>query len=294
MEHKHNAGKDLNISIIITLVVLAVEIVGGILSNSLALLSDAAHVFTHITALGLALVAVKLCSAIPTERKTFGYHRTEIIVALVNGLTLIVVAFFIVREAYQRYLFPEEIKGIQMLVIAVIGLIGNLIVLFKLKEHHSLSIRGAFLHVLGDTLSSVIVIFGAIWIYFTDNFIIDPVLSIIIAVIVAFSALSLIRDSLNVLLEGVPKGIKIDEVVKEMKKAKGVKGVHSINVWTLCSDVNALNAHVYVNETYIKNTEKIIKSINKRLDEKFNIRHTTLQFECKECKIPKKIGRIKH
>jgi len=179
-----------------------------------------------------------------------------------------------------------------MLVVAAIGLVANLFAAFKLHGHKDMNIRGAYLHVIGDTLSSFAVIAGAIVMRFTGLMVIDSIISLLIVAVLLFSVFRLLSEAFNVLLEGTPKGIKLDDVIAEMESIKGVKGVHSVHLWAICSHINVLSAHVEVDEPYVKNTGKIIRQVNKKL-QKFNIKHTTLQFECKKCKIPK-LRHIRH
>ncbi|MBL7101030.1 MAG: cation transporter [Nanoarchaeota archaeon] len=296
--HKHEETpgieKNLKISMIVIFLIFLAELIGGFLFNSLALLSDAAHMFVDVFALFLAWGAIKLAYKPPTEKKTYGLHRAEIFAALINGLILLVVIGIILYEAIQRLQHPEEVKSKGMLIIAGIGLIANLFVISKLKgHHHDINVKGAFLHVLGDTLSSVLIIFGGVYIMLTGNFIVDPILSILIVLIISIGSFKLIKESVNILLEGTPKHINIDEVIKEIKKVKKVKGVHYVHVWSVCSHINALSAHIDIDESLISKTSEIIKEVNKRL-KRFEIKHTTLQLECQECKVKEKLKHIKH
>lgn len=290
----HSIERNLKISIIAIFSIFLAELIGGFLFNSLALLSDAAHMFIDTFALFMAWCAIKLAHKLPTDKKTFGLHRTEVFAALINGLLLLAIIAGILYEAIQRIQSPEQVKGTGMLIIATIGLTVNLFVILKLKgHHHDINIRGAFLHVVGDTLSSILVIFGGIYIAFTGHYIVDPILSLIIVAIIGIGSLRLIKESVNILLEGTPSHININEVIREIKKVKKVRGVHYVHVWSLCSHINALSAHIDVEETLVSKTSKIIEEINERL-KKFNIRHTTLQIECKRCKIREKLRHMKH
>lgn len=293
--HKHDAvEKNLKISTIAIFLIFLAELIGGFLFNSLALLSDAAHMFIDAFALFMAWSAIKLAHKPPTDKKTFGLHRTEIFAALINGFLLLAIIAGILYEAIQRIQNPEQVKGIGMLTIASVGLIINLFVILKLKGYnHDLNIKGAFLHVVGDTLSSILVIFGGIYIAFTGYYITDPILSLIIVAVIGIGSLRLIKESVNILLEGTPSHINIDEVIREIKKVKKVRGVHYVHAWSLCSHINALSAHIDVDETLVSKTSKIIEEINERL-KKFNIRHTTLQIECERCKIKEKLRHMKH
>ena len=278
----HEVQKEFKFLIIITLAVLILEIIGGLISNSLALLSDAAHVFTDLFALSIGFIALKLAARKATTAKTFGYHRAEILSALINGIALILISLWIFYEAYQRIVSPPEVKTFEMLVVAFIGLAVNLWIIYKLHGYSDLNIRGIFLHALGDTLSSIAVIIGGVWITLSQQYIADPVMSIIIAVILLINSFRLVRESIHILLEGTPGDIKIDEVINAMK-VSGVKEVHDVHIWSICSSMRSLSAHIFTEDIKLAETENITKEINKILKENFNIEHTTLQFECTEC-----------
>ncbi|MEE9151435.1 MAG: cation diffusion facilitator family transporter [Thermoplasmata archaeon] len=279
------SSKKLKVAIALTSAILFAEIIGGIISNSLALLTDAAHVFMDVLALGLSLSALTIACRPLDEKATFGYHRAEIFAALINGLLLVIVVIFILREAYDRLVSPPEIRTYEMLVVASIGLVVNLFVTFTLRGHHDLNIRGAYLHVLGDTLSSFGVIVGGVLIILTGYYIVDPILSIIISCVIVYSSLRLLKESVDILMERTPKHIDIEKLKEGILKMEGVNGIHDLHVWSICSNVHALNAHLIVDTISVKDTEKITSEINKRLLQDYRISHTTLQFECNECSI---------
>lgn len=293
-EHRTMDSRKLKIAIILTSCILIVEIIGGIISNSLALLSDAAHVFMDVFALALSLSAITLACRPANEKATFGYHRAEIFAALINGLLLIVVVVFILREAYLRLLSPPEIKTTEMLVVAAIGLGVNLFVTFSLRGHHDLNMRGAYLHVLGDTLSSFGVIVGGILIILTGNHVVDPILGFLIAGVITYGSIRLIKESVDILMERTPKHIDVDKLKGEIVKVKGVIDIHDLHVWSICSNVHALNTHILVDSISVKETENITSEINRRLLEKFGISHITLQFECTDCGIKNMDGPMDH
>lgn len=296
MGHDHSqyhAKKALDVSLIVTLVFFFVELAGGFLTNSLALLSDAAHMLTHLFALFLAWGAFKISSRQPSDRRTFGFHRVEIFSALLNGFVLVGFGLVILYTAVVRVNQPAAVQSKEMMVFAIIGLLANLYVAHRLYGFSDLNIKGAFLHVVGDTLSSLLVIGGAIWMVFTNQFIVDAILSIFIALIIIVSSFRLIWDSVHILLEGTPKNVMINNIIKEIKKVKKVKDVHAIHIWSLCSHINMMSAHVLVNEKSIANTAVIINELNQRL-EKFGIRHTTFQFECARCNMCSRLREIKH
>ncbi len=281
--------KNLKLAIFLTAFIFFLEFAGGILSNSLALFSDAFHVLTDVVALVLSYGALKI-SARPSNRNvTFGYHRFEIFAALINGFTIIGIAIFIFYEAYGRVQAPPSVKGTQVFIIATIGLIVNTWAALKLHGHHDLNIKGAYLHVIGDAMASVAVIAGAVIIIFTGNDVIDPVLSILIGMMLLYGAVKLIFGSARILLEFAPKHVDADTLSKVMMEIEGIRGVHDIHIWSICSNIHAMSAHVLVDRIHVQQTEAMITEISQMLKDRFRILHTTLQFECAEC-VPVEIG----
>ncbi|MDW7727237.1 MAG: cation diffusion facilitator family transporter [Candidatus Methanoperedens sp.] len=281
--------RNLKIAIILTTFIFFMEFAGGIISNSLALLSDAAHVFMDAVALILAYGALKI-SARPSNRNvTFGYHRFEIFAALVNGMTIIGIAIFIFYEAFHRILDPPAVKGVEVLVIATIGLVVNVWVVTKLHGHSDLNIRGAYLHVLGDALASLAVIAGAIIIIFTGYNVVDPVLSILIGTFLLSGASRLVFGSARILLEFAPKHVNAEKLLDAMIEIEGVKGAHDIHIWSICSNIHAMSAHILVDRMHVQQTEGLVSEISRMVKGRFGIMHTTLQFECAEC-APVEIG----
>ena len=278
-----NINKNLKIAILLTTLIFFLELAGGIFSNSLALLSDSAHVLMDVIALLLTYGAIRI-SARPSNRNmTFGYHRFEIFAALINGLTIIGIGIFIFYEAYGRILEPQAVKGQEVLVIATIGLVVNAWVALKLHGHHDLNVKGAYLHVIGDALASIAVIAGAMVIIFTGKTIVDPVLSIVIGAMLLYGAFTLVIGSLRILLEFAPQHVNADTLSKVLMKIDGVKGIHDIHIWSICSHIHAMSAHVLVDRIHVQQTEILISNINKTVKDRFQILHTTLQFECAEC-----------
>jgi cobalt-zinc-cadmium efflux system protein len=275
--------KSMKIALIITVVFLLVEIAGGLLSGSLALISDAGHMFSDVLSLVLSLGAMTLALQLPTKERTYGYHRGEIFAAFINSLLLIGVSAGILWEAYQRTINPAPVQGGLMLIVACIGLCANLWVIFLLHGSHNLNVRSAFLHVVGDTISSVAVIVAAVWITLTGQVMIDPVLSAFIAVLIVISAVRLLRETVTILLQFTPQSVDFDAVVADMTTVSGVDGVHHVHLWSLCSDINVLDAHVYSCERDVEKIEQMKKAIKERL-KKYRILHSTLEFECDECK----------
>lgn len=291
-EHKHeNYGTNrtaLAIALSITALMMVVEFAGGILSGSLALLSDAAHMLTDTGALALALFALWFSRRPATSEKTYGFYRFEILSALLNGSILIVIAGFIFYEAFQRIINPPEVKGMLMLGVASIGLIANLAGAFILSKgsRENLNIRAALWHIISDALSSVGVIIGGIVILFTGFFLVDPIIGFIIGILVLRGALELLMESVNILLEATPKDIDLEEVTKEIKNIECVKDIHDLHIWTITSGLRACSAHVLVADMLTSKCADISVQIKQLLHDRFNIAHATLQFEsetCKEC-----------
>lgn len=288
---EENLDKNLKLAIILTSIILFMELIGGVLSNSLALLSDAAHVFMDVVALLLSYGAIKISARPSNSSVTFGFHRFEIFAALINGVTILLIAAFIVYEAYGRILDPPEVKGAQVLVIAVIGLIVNTWTAFKLHGHSDLNIRSAYLHVIGDALASIAVIAGAVIILLTGNNRVDPLLSILIAAMLLYGSFRLVIGSMRILLEFAPEHVDADTLSREIMNIEGIKGVHDIHIWSICSNIHAMSAHVLVDRIHVQQTEALISDISRIVSDRFNIMHTTLQFECAEC-TPVEIGHV--
>lgn len=293
-------------SIILTSLILVAEVIGGLLSGSLALLSDAAHVFMDIFALVLSFVALKLAIRPPDDQHSFGWHRLEVVAALINGASLFIISVGIWIEAVKRFQHPVAVRSTEMLIIAVIGLVVNVIVAFILGGHdhaHSgndhdhehdhahdtsskkrnLNVQSAFLHVLGDAISSVGVIIAAIIIHFTKIEWIDPLISILIGVIIFISAFRVLKSALHILIEGVPEGLSIKEINARMTTIEAVKTVHDLHVWNLGSDQVSLSAHVILEEPLENQPSLVMDQLKKLLDDEFHIQHTTIQFEKKPC-----------
>ncbi|MFH0903987.1 MAG: cation diffusion facilitator family transporter [Methanobacteriota archaeon] len=290
---EENLNKNLKLAIILTSIIFLMELIGGVMSNSLALLSDSAHVFMDVVALLLSYGAIKISARPSNSSMTFGYHRFEIFASLINGVTIIGIAFFIFYEAYERIFDPPEVKGAEVLVIATIGLIVNSWAALKLHGHSDLNIKSAYLHVIGDALASVAVIAGAVIILLTGNNIVDPLLSIFIAAMLLYGAFRLVIGSMRILLEFAPKHVDADTLSRELMVLDGVKGVHDIHIWSICSNIHAMSAHILVDRIHVQQTEVLISDISKKVRDRFNIMHTTLQFECAEC-APVEIGHKSH
>ncbi len=284
MAHEHRDFKrSLTIALAITAVFLVVELAGGLISGSLALVSDAGHMFADALSLLLSLGAITLAKRLPTKERTYGLHRAEIFAAFINSLLLIGMSMVILWEAYLRSINPSPIQSGLMGTVAVIGLISNLAVVYLLHGSHNLNVRSAFLHVIGDTISSVAVIAAAVWIAFTGQVIADLILSGFITVMILVSAGGILRETVSILLQFTPRSVDFDAVVADMTSVRDVAGVHHVHLWSLSSDINVLDAHVYSCERDASRIEEMKSEIKKRL-EKYHIYHSTLEFECEECK----------
>lgn len=269
----------------VTVAVMALEFIGGILSNSLALFSDGGHMLTDAMSLGLSLVALQLATRPPSSTKTYGLYRMEILAALINGTTLILISVYILYQAYHRFQTPEAVQSHTMLWVAIVGLVANGIAAFAMMRtsKESLNIRGAYLHILGDTLSSLGVVSGGLIIYFTGWYVVDPILSVIICLVILRGAFVLVKDSTNILLEAVPKDVDLAEVQETVKSIPGVKDLHHVHLWTITSGRHALSAHVLVGDIQMSRAGSILQEINQILRQRYRISHSTIQFECENC-----------
>lgn len=257
------------------------EFFGGLFSQSLALVSDSGHVLTDVFAIVLSILTIRLGRRPHTSRLTFGYHRAEIFAAFVNGSTLIVIALAILYEAYRRILQPPEVQGTLVVAVAFIGLLGNLAMARLLvgSRKSSLNVRGAFLHVLGDTISSVGVIIGGIVVTVTSYTIIDPLIAILIGVLILRNAFGLVRESTDILMEATPRHLELDNVARTIQSVAGVIGVHDLHIWTITSGLYALSGHVTVRPETLEEGSQIIAAVSGKLKEAFGIEHVTLQLE---------------
>ena len=281
MDDRH-PKRSLKYAIGITAIIFLAEVAGGLISGSLALLGDAAHMFQDVVALLLSLGAIAVAERLPTPSRTFGYHRVEIAAAVANGLLLAGISGIIAWQAILRFSHPRPIESTVMLAVAAAGLFANVAAAYVLHGSHDLNVRSAFLHVLGDLLSSVAVIGAAVWIALTGQTVVDPLLGLVIAGVILISSLSILRDAAGILLQFAPRGIDTEEVIRRIESVEGVEGVHNVHLWSLCSNINVLDAHVYSCETDMARIERMKREIKQRL-EQFRIRHSTLEFECDRC-----------
>ena len=271
-------------AILLTAVVMVVEIAGGLFSNSLSLLSDAGHMLTHLLALSISFLALLFSMRPPTSKNTFGFYRLEILAALLNSFLLFLVTLWIFYQAYQRFYHPEPVASIEMMVIAGIGLVANLVtaLLLSRSKRNSINMKSAFLHMIGDTLSSVGVLFAAGIMYATEWWFIDPLLGVILSFIILFWAVRLMMDSVDILLEATPKEIDPVRVIEAVKVIEEVQDVHDVHVWTLTSGMYALSAHVAVRDMPLRETAHLLRKINFLLCQRFKIGHAAIQLETEE------------
>jgi cobalt-zinc-cadmium efflux system protein len=278
-------SRPLKITLGLVLVIMVAEVVGGLLSNSLALLSDAGHMLTDALALGLSLFAINLTRRPATATRTFGYYRAEIMAALANGVILGLVSIYIFYEAYRRFAELPTVKSPLMLIVAGIGLAANLAGLYLLRHgsRKSINIKAAFWHIIGDTMSSVGVIIAGIIIYFTHWYAADPILAIIIGVVILWGAVRIVKEAVDILLESVPGHVQMEKVKTSVKGVAGVEDMHDIHIWTITSGIYALSAHLKIADQMVSESCDIVTSVNRVLAESYNITHTTLQLECDAC-----------
>lgn len=269
----------------ITIGIFGMEIAGGILSNSLALKSDAGHLFGDVMALGLSFLAVRVSRRPASRRRTFGYHRAEVLAAIFNGLTLLALSGYIFLEAYRRLLHPEPIKSALMLSVAIAGLIGNSVVIYRLHSHarENLNVRAAFLHVMGDMLASAGVVAGGLVMLLTGNFLADPIISFFVGAIILFGAINVLREGINILLEGVPTNIDYGLLKADIESIDGVISVHDLHVWTISTSNVVLSAHVRVPDQRTHASQLMLRKITDLLRSKYRIHHATVQIECECC-----------
>jgi len=269
----------------LTCLILAVELAGGVISHSLALLSDAGHVFTDVFALGLAWFAVEQARRPADRRRSYGYQRVSILAALVNSVALIVIVIAIAIEAVRRLANPEPVQGAVVIVAALVGIAINAYVVLGLRGHgKNLNLRAALLHVTGDIGASAGVVVAGAVILLTGWLYIDPILSLGIAALIAFGAWRIVRETVNLLLEGTPPEINLADVATEIKATQHVTGMHDLHVWALSSEAMALSVHVVLEECPLGDAEHVVRDLESRLCDRFDIGHTTIQVEsCHPC-----------
>ena len=273
------------ISLTLTLAFVFIEAVAGIIGNSLALLTDAAHNFTDAIALGLSWFAIRLTTQPSNAQKTYGYHRAGILVALVNSSTLAIISLGIFYEAWRRFSNPPEVQSGILIFVGLIAVVINLVtaLLVKKGSEHDLNIRSAFLHLMGDVLSTVGAVIAGVIIYFTDANWLDPLVSVLIGLLILYNAWGILRDAIDILLEATPRDVDMQAMVKDIAQVDGVMGVHDIHVWSLTQSLRTMSAHILTEDVSISAGANIQNEINEILFHRYNIAHATLQLECVDC-----------
>jgi cobalt-zinc-cadmium efflux system protein len=273
--------RHLKVSIFVAIAIALIELVGGILSNSLSLVSDAVHVFGDILAIFMSLFAVSLATRQHKGSMTYGYHRAEVLASMANGILLCAISVWIAVEAYQKLYSPKPIDAVLVMALASIGLAGNLVIMKVLRQDQekNLNVKSAFSHVLYDTISSIAVICVGAFTFFTGVLGLDPLVALLIAVFIARSGFKIAKDSAHILLEGAPSHVDIEEIRASILKIEKVLEVHDLHVWTIASGMNALSGHIVVPDQILSEADKAVQAINRMLLEKYGITHTTLQVE---------------
>jgi cobalt-zinc-cadmium efflux system protein len=273
--------RHLRVSIFVAIAIALIELVGGILSNSLSLVSDAVHVFGDILAIFMSLFAVSLATRQHKGSMTYGYHRAEVLASMANGILLCAISVWIAVEAYQKLYSPEPIDSVLVMALASIGLVGNLVIMKVLRQDQekNLNVKSAFSHVLYDTISSIAVICVGAFTFFTGVLGLDPLVALLIAVFIARSGFKIAKESAHILLEGAPSHVDIEEIRASILKIEKVLEVHDLHVWTIASSMNALSGHIVVPDQILSEADKAVQAINRMLLEKYGITHTTLQVE---------------
>ena len=282
--HSHGTGRVLRISLIVTMLYVILLVVAGIRAHSLALLSEAGHNLSDFLALLLSLVAVFLEGRPPSATKTYGYCRAGVLAALVNSLSLVVVSFFIFYEAFKRLQHPAQVRAGLMIAVAAAGVVMNgVIALMLWRSGRDVNVRSALLHEVGDTLSTAAVIVGGVVILWTGQYWIDAGLSFAIGALILWSSFGIVRETLNILLEGTPRGMSLEAVESAMRKIAGVSDVHDLHLWSIGSENHALSAHVKIADMATSESDTILREINEKLGQGFGIYHTTIQLEHVVC-----------
>src|SRR4030065_887271 len=280
---KLTAERRLILSFSITILILIAEVLGGLLSNSLALLSDAGHVLTDAFALGLSLIAARISKRPSDYRATYGYQRVGLLAAIINGLGLFSISVFIFIESYHRFVSPPSIDISVMMPIAIGGLIGNVIMVFILQHgHHDLNIKSAWLHVLGDTLSSIGVIISGIIVYLTGWTYARPIAGALIGIIIISGGGRVVKEAASIFLEFVPKGFDVEDIARRIAELPEVMGIHDIHIWSLTHKKVSFSAHIWVHDQKLSELEPLRKKIGDMLHD-LKLSHILMQLQCAEC-----------
>jgi cobalt-zinc-cadmium efflux system protein len=281
-----STGRVLKVSVFITAAYIVLLVIAGIRAHSLALLSEAGHNLSDLLALVLSLIAVYLQSRPPSATKTYGYHRAGVLVALINSLSLVAVAFLIFYEAFQRLQKPEQVHAQTMISVAAAGVVMNATIAFMLfRSSRDVNIRSTLVHEIGDTLSTAAVIVGGWVILATGQYWVDSALSFGIGALILWSGFGIVRETLNILLEGTPRGLRVDRLEAAIRAVDGVNDVHDLHVWSIGSETHALSCHIAIADIPPSVSERILREVKERLHVDFHIDHTTIQFEHEQCEV---------
>jgi cobalt-zinc-cadmium efflux system protein len=272
-------------SLILTLGFVFIEAAAGIIGNSLALLTDAAHNLTDVIALGLSWYAIRLTSHPADGRKTYGYHRAGILVALLNSTTLVVISMGIFYEAWRRFTAPSEVRSEILIAVGMIAVVINLVtaLLVRKGSEQDLNLRSAFVHLMGDVLSTVGAVIAGVIIFFTGANWLDPLVSVLIGFLILYNAWGILRDAVDILLEATPRDVDAHKLVHDVMQIRGVLGVHDLHVWSLTQNLRTMSAHILTDDVSISTGADIQRQINKIVFQRYNIAHATLQLECVDC-----------
>ncbi len=287
--HLQDAAREtttrLSWSLALTLAFVFFEVAAGYFANSLALMTDAAHNLTDVIALGLSWFAIRLTTQPANAQKTYGYHRAGILVALLNSTTLILISLGIFYEAYQRFKAPPEVQSSILIVVGLIAVVVNLVtaLLVHRGSESDLNLRSAFVHLMGDVLSTIGAVVAGVIIYFTGANWLDPFVSVLIGILILYNAWGILRDAVDILLESTPRDVDLKKMVGEITQVEGVLGVHDLHVWSLTQNLRTMSAHILTEDISVSAGAEIQNRINELVYHRYNIAHATLQLECVDC-----------
>ena len=275
----------LTLSLFLTLTFVFVEVIAGFIGNSLALLTDAVHNLTDVIALGLSWYAIRLTSQPANARKTYGYHRAGILVALLNSTTLVLISLGIFYEAWQRFMNPPDVQSGVLITVGILAVMINLAtaLLVRKGSEHDLNVRSAFMHLMGDVFSTIGAVIAGVIIYFTGANWLDPFVSVLIGFLILYNAWGILRDSVNILLEATPRDIDVSKLVQDVMEIQGVLGVHDLHIWSIAQNLRTMSAHILTEDLSISAGAEVQRQINEVVFHRYNIAHATLQLECVDC-----------
>ena len=275
----------IGLSLLLTLAFVFIEAIAGIVGNSLALLTDAAHNLTDVIALALSWYAIRLTAQPADGRKTYGYHRAGILVALLNSTTLVLISLGIFYEAWHRFINPPEVESGILIGVGLVAVVINVVtaLLVRKGSESDLNIRAAFLHLMGDVLSTIGAVVAGVIIYFTKANWLDPLVSVLIGFLILYNAWDILRDAVDILLESTPRDVDADKLVEDLMQVKGVLGVHDLHVWSLTQNLRTMSAHILTDDLAISAGADIQRQVNEIVYHRYNIAHATLQLECVDC-----------